>query len=197
MEKELENILKIRFVSIFSPFFYIRSEVWSDNRVCRIDFIITDICSGKEFGIECKTVGGKKGRDLGGMITQCAQYSRLTFGGVRIPIFLYPQISSNYLIYSDHKKVLDDGIWHKDRHDSDHNHHGVNSLLAYFNMGEVRPKKSGDYHDFTFNNKVIFKTAKKWGFNEIVGLHSDNYNELIKRINTWEERSRIFKIIKP
>lgn len=197
MEQELENVLKIRFVKIFEPFFYIRSEVVSDNRVGRIDFVIKCLKTEKEFGVECKTVGGKKGQELGDMITQCTQYSQLTFGGTRIPIFLYPPISSNHLIYSENQQVLGGQLWHLDRHHSDHNHHGVNSLLAHFNMGEIRPKNSGDYHDFTFNNQVIYKTTKKWNSDEILGLHSINYDKLIIRINQWEKRSRIFKITKP
>ena len=197
MEQESENELKIRFVSTFSNFFYIRPEAWSDNMVGRIDFIITCLSSGIELGVECKTTGGKKGRELGDMITQCTQYSRLTFGGKRIPIFLYPQISYNHLIYREESNLIDGVWWHRDRHEYGHNHHGVNSLLSHFNMGEVRTKKGGDYHDFTFNNQVIYKTAKKWGSDDIVGLHTVNYNNLITRINQWEERSPIFKIIKP
>lgn len=194
-----EDELVDRFVAYFSRFFNIYRECWDDQRIGRIDLLLEDRITNVILGVECKRPSDKKGTEVGSIVEQCIQYSRLSFEGKRIPIFLYPALSANRFCYAQHRQQQEDGEWIKDRHQQHDMHHTFNSFLAHLNFGEVRRRVGGDdakYYDFRFNNECIFSTRKRWKSDDIEGLNNENYTRMLRRINTWEEQSRIFRITK-
>ena len=190
-----EDELVEKFVGHFERWFTIHREVYDENKIGRIDLILQDKETDAVFGVECKTPGKKRGNDVGEVIQQAIQYSRLTFFGKKIPIFLVPSISHNQLS-APMERVMIEGIeWIRDKHHPEHRHHTVNGLLGNFNIGEVRriPRTIKPFYDFVFSNKVIFTTKPAWGSERVQGLHKENYIELITKINQWEQTSRIFR----
>lgn len=190
-----EEELVDQFVNHFKKWFEIEREVKDDQKIGRIDLLIQDKVSKMIFGVECKNPDLRKGTDVGDVIQQAIQYSRLKFDGKRIPVFLVPSISHNQIACPKERKWFEGQEWMLDKHPQDHRHHTVNGLLGKFNVGEVRRigLNGGAFYDFTFSNQVIYSTKKIYGTNDIEGLNHQNYTNLIRKINQWEETSRIFK----
>lgn len=193
--KVAEQQLVDKVVAHFSPWFQISREVYDDKKIGRIDLIFQDHHTGTIFGVECKSPGNKKGTNIGDIILQAVQYSRLQFWGKKIPIFLVPSITHNQLGCIYQTKVIDGETWFKDKHNLSHRHHTVNGLLGSWNIGEVRKihEPGQVFYDFTFSNQVIYSTKKLYKSDDIHGLHKENYTELLRKINQWEIQSRIFK----
>lgn len=190
-----EDELVDSFVKHFSKWFDIEREVRDDNKIGRIDILMQCKVSEVIFGVECKNPDLRKGTDVAEVIMQAVQYSRLSFHGKRIPVFLVPSISHNQLACAKERKVIEGKEWILDKHDQNHRHHTVNGLLGKFNIGEIRRigLNGGAFYDFTFSNQVIYTTKKVWNTDDIEGLQKENYTTLIRKINQWEETSRIFK----
>lgn len=190
-----EDELVEKFVDHFNQWFTISREIYDDDKIGRIDVIMQDRITGVIFGVECKTPDLRRGTDVADVIQQAIQYSRLNFYGTRIPIFLVPSISHNQLACPEQRKIFEGKEWVLDKHDQQHRHHTVNGILGKFNIGEVRRigLNGSAFYDFTFSNQVIYTTKKLWGTDDIEGLHRVNYTTLLRKINQWEETSRIFK----
>lgn len=188
------------FVARFEQWFNIIPERYDDNRIGRIDLLLEDKITRVAFGVECKRPGGKKGREMGDIISQCCQYSRLQFEGKRIPVFLFPAISANQLAFVESREEINGKDYILDRHDRYHRHHAVNPILSHLNFGEIR-KQFDDYHkehyhDFIYNNTAIYSTRRAFRSQDIEGLKRENYTTMLRRINEWDQQSRIFKITK-
>lgn len=187
MEKEFAKIV----VGKLSNYFDIKDEVWSKCGRYRIDFVITEKINGSCFGIEFKDFDRKRGEGIGEHILQSIRYSLSEFktneGFKRIPIFICPPISSNYLVLSEIKKMIDGKENHIDRHEKNHEHHTVNGLLGSLNIGEIRTteKRNKQVLYFAFSNRIIWSNEVKWNSNDIRGLHTTNYELLIKKINSF------------
>lgn len=189
---EVESSLTARSTTYMSQYFKIYPEQWSDTKQGRVDYIYT--LKGAEdvrFAVECKRPDDKKGggkKGVGAIITQCMKYSVQTWSGERLPVFLMPSLSGNYLGYINKRINCNTYV---DRHRDVDKHHVVNGMLGFMNVGEVRKirddkQSKGAYYIFSFNNQEIFSTKKKWMSNEVVGLHRVNYEKLIKSINEWK-----------
>lgn len=192
-EKELSE----KFASHFSKWFEIFPEVKDDAKICRIDFLLQEKISKVIFGIECKHPGDHKGHPISDIVQQAIQYSRLKWDGKHIPIFIYPQLSLNQFAGVEKEVQIEGSRYVIDKHDHNHHHHTFNGFLGGFNVGEIRRLTSDygpAYHAFVFNNQLIYSTEKRDYWNDIYGLHQNNYPILINRINKWGESCRIFKI---
>jgi hypothetical protein len=180
-----EKELSIKFCKLMQPYFHIDAEIWDDAKVGRIDFVFTDKATGAKFGIEVKHDLHKRGGAIGEHIAQCMNYSRLTFKGQKLPIFLYPAISHRVL--RGIKEVK--GEWTKDVHDQNNTHHTVNGILSHLNIGEIRKREytNQTFWDFVYNNHLIYRCLPD------NGLHTVNYNQLLTYTESWEQWSPIFK----
>lgn len=195
-----ESELVESVVKYFSRWFDIRAEVWDDLKVGRIDLVMEDRVTGALFGVECKHPEERRGKEIGDIVSQCTQYSRLNFNGKRIPVFLCPALSQNKFCYADDRKLINGEEWVKDKHDTQHIHHSFNSFLKNFNFGEIRKKLDHldkPYYEFMYNNQRIYSTRKLWQSDDIQGLEKENYAMMLRNINQWEKQSRIFRISKP
>lgn len=179
-ENSLESDYVLKVVNALIPFLNIEQEVKSDCKNGRIDLIATTP-TGERFGIECKRADEKRGEKIGDFIKQAIRYSDYKFNGVRIPIFLAPALSYNYFLMNQYTKDIDGELWHRDRHQPIHTHHSINGMLGSLGVGEIR--KGYNYFYFSFSNKIIWSSQKEYNSNKIVGLHPENYINLIKKIN--------------
>jgi len=178
-----------------SKYFTAEKEVHSDCDTGRIDIIFTCKQTGIRLGVECKIPARKKGQEIGEFIRQASYYSQLLFKGQKLPIFIAPQLSNSYLAGIEERKVFDGISYIKDRHPLEHPHHTVNGILGEFAVGEIR-KIEGNYVylAFIFSNFIIFSTHKKWDSdlrrfsNDIHGLNRDNYDNLMKKLNSWHTK---------
>jgi hypothetical protein len=177
----LENKVSNLTVSVLSENFNISKEVYCVTNKNRIDLVGECKDSGAVFGMELKHMDRKRGQDFGKHIRQAQRYAHADFninGNIqKIPIFLIPPISYNYLIFARHKRVIDGVEYFADRHDKNHPHHTVNGMLGELGVGEVRTftYNCKQEYNFTFSNKIIFSS--------ISGIHETNYNNLITKIN--------------
>lgn len=180
-----------KVTTYMAPYFDIQAEVWSDSGKYRVDYVYT--LKGAEdvkFAVECKRPDDKKGggdSGIGAVIIQCMKYSVETWSGKRLPVFIAPDISANYIGYIKERINRNTYV---DRHNSDMKHHVVNGMLGHLNVGEIRRMRhedyKKDYYIFSFSNQEIFSTKKKWMSNEVIGLHRINYEKLLKSINQWK-----------
>ncbi len=189
-----ESELVEKFVKHFENWFNIEREVWDSNRRGRIDLVLTCKESGARFGIECKKPDIKRGSGAGKIAIQAVWYSLMKFKGARIPIFLVPELSKTHFVAPIERIDFGNGFHiYKDRHHLDTlNHHTFNGFIGEFNIGEVRKIEEGfiSYYVFMFLNQEIYSTKKWWNDPaKVVGLHQDNYNKLLVKINSWENKS--------
>ena len=178
-EKEFVDKLEL----VFNKYFTVNREVRSKSGKDRIDIIvITD--NGEAFGIECKRPNKKKGAEMFKYVEQAIRYKDAEFPikgeYKRIPIFIAPPLSYNYFILNEETQVIDGIEWHKDRHNKDHDHHSMNGFLGGLGIGEVRVQ-GADFH-FSFSNKFIWKSEKRYNPNSPKGLHKVNYDKLLKKL---------------
>lgn len=179
-----------KIVRVLSGYFFMKPEVWSKCGKNRIDFIMTCKKSLASFGLEVKKIDKKRGNDIGELILQAQRYVKSEFkiNGVykRVPIFIAPPISYDILMCPDELLIHDGHEFFKDRHHHDHKHHTVNGMLGALEIGEVRTIKNDKferYFNLTFSNQIIWTSKKQWGSNEIRGLHQDNYDKLLKKLD--------------
>jgi len=170
-----------------SQWFHIQREVWSDCGKGRIDMIVECKLTAIRLGIEAKLNDKKRGEKIAEHIRQSIRYSQMTFNGSQIPIFIAPQISSDYLAIVEDRKLIDGIEWIRDRHGPQHEHHTANGFLGDFNVGELRSIKGKiPYWCFTFSNNPIYSMKKRWNSNDIIGLHRENYTNLLRKIQEWK-----------
>lgn len=189
-ESELVN----KFVSHFQNWFIVEREVWDDSRKGRIDLILTCKQTKVRFGIECKKPDLKRGSGAGKIVMQAVWYSLMKFKGARIPIFIVPELSKTHFVAPIERINLGGGHHiYMDRHHLDtHNHHTFNGFIGEFNIGEVRKIESYSifHYVFMFLNQEIYSTTKRhFDSDGIIGLHQVNYDKLLVKINSWEDKS--------
>ena len=175
--------------------FILLQEVWDTTGTCRIDRVL-QLKKDRSvyFGIEFKKIEEKRGEQLGEHIKQGNRYSTKNFllpngNDKRMPIFLCPPISYISLICPSGEPVISNGLEHyQDRHDKSHQHHTVNGMLGVFNVGELRTTtyKEKKYLWFLFSNQIIWDGRPQWNSSEVRGLHKDNYEKLLKKINSYK-----------
>lgn len=183
--KETEHDFVQKIIPTFSKHFKVTQEVWSKCKNGRIDLLLT-LNDSIYFGIECKAPNEKRGEKIGEYIKQAIRYSNYYFNignnvYKKIPILICPALSYNYLLMKD-QTILNNGYeFHKDRHKEFDSHHTVNGILGSFGIGEVRKSYNNSYY-FSVSNKIIFQTHTKWNKTEIIGLHEENYTNLLKKL---------------
>lgn len=193
---ELEEKYKARILEKMLPYFDATPEVTSIDNKSRIDYLLKVKDQDAYFGLECKRFDKKKGEGVGEYIKQAYRYAKADFlingNATRVPIFIAPALSLNYLVMNEHEIITKHEGVNKtayiDRHQDFHTHHTVNGMLGAFGIGEVRKKASDNkkFQSFYFSmsNSVIWSSAKKWQSQEIYGLHLENYQKLLKKINS-------------
>lgn len=179
-----EAELSAKFNSFFSQYFYVTPEVWDDSGKFRIDYILRDRKSLAVFGIECKTPGNKRGENVGNIVLQAMRYSMCKWNGVRVPIFIVPEISHNIFTTFDTRdfetKVIQGRKYYREKHELFCSHHTFNGFLGSMNVGEVR-REGGTNYCFSHSNFPVYRT---YG-----GLHDKHYQYILKKINSFEDRS--------
>ncbi len=168
-EKELHT----KMITFLKRYFYVYSEVWSDDKTSRIDLIISHH-SDKEkkypIGIEIKKKAKKKGKDLAEWLKQSARYSEKTFKGFgKCLIITCPQISGNY---------LKEGVeMHQHEDESgcrpDHN---ASTFLGQFKIGEFQ-KYVGQFDKKYM--RIVYKGSVIWDMKDNI-LRMHNYERLVK-----------------
>ena len=170
----------------FEKHFNVYQEVWSKCRKKRIDLILVHKKYNLiAFGIECKMYDTKKGEEIGRFIKQAIDYKDMEFvfenRCKKVPIFICPALSINYLVLVKERVMDDNGIyWYRDRHEPNHQHHTANGILGAFGIGEVRNIKKGYY--MSLSNFIIFEsepTIHETRSN--YGMHLTNYNKILKK----------------
>jgi len=191
-EQDLVNGL----INHLKRYFYYELEVWSKDEKRRIDIVITDKKNKDvSFGIECKSIDKKKGDDIGKHILQALRYNFKEFlvNGTykRIPIFIAPPISYNFLICPDLKEIINNIEYFSDRHDKNNKHHTINGLLGAMCLGEIRTIETnrGKNTIITFSNNIIWTNKQKWVdgkyVNDYIGTDLIKYNKLIDKIKNF------------
>lgn len=139
MEQISELELERRLAARFARYFDVYRQVWDVTMKSRIDLVIQHKDSPwLVAGIEVKNTTRKKGAELADFCLQAQRYSHCTWRGFehfgKIPIFIYPELSSTYLDYFDPAEKP-----RKPKHVRNHQHHNVNSFLGRaFGIGEVQ-----------------------------------------------------------
>lgn len=136
----------------------------------RIDLIIEyKFDSRFVFGIEFKTNGKKTGKDLAAFINQAKGYAALKWNfhtnakqWGKVPVFICPPLSGNYLEYIDGNGFLHDATQHQ--------HHNVNSFIAGIGqhpIGETRYRIGHDgkskFLRLIFNNEIVWQELEYQG----------------------------------
>ena len=173
-----EEIFVNSIIPLFEIKFKVTKEVWSKCHNGRIDLLLS-LNNDVHFGIECKTPDKKRGEQIGKYIKQAVRYTDYQFyvgNGIykKIPIFICPPLSYNYLIMKEETINVNGLEYHKDRHHQTNTHHTVNGILGSFLIGEVRSCYKNTYN-LIVSNKVIFNSTN--------GLDVKNYNYLIKKLS--------------
>lgn len=162
-----EATLQGQMIEYFSEWFDVRQEVTSLCRKGRIDLIMyhrTDINKKYPFGLELKKKGVKRGGELGQWLNQAKQYTGMVFNEQKIFVFVFPQISHNYLregVDISGHDVHADGIkgWH----------YNVNSFLyRCFGIGELQKYKNWknkEHCRLVLNTNLIWDSSKPAYFN--------------------------------
>lgn len=192
-ETELEKDFVTRLIAYLSKFMYVEQEVRSDCGKGRIDVMAECKLTATRFGIECKQHTKKRGEDIGEFIRQAMRYSKMTFKGKPVPVFIAPPISNEYLALVEERVTIGGKEYILDRHQPIHEHHTVNGILGDFNVGEFRTFKHSQYPygAFMFSNKPIYSFKPKWDEvsrkygSDIQGLHKENYASLMQKIQLW------------
>ena len=151
----------------FANWFTVYKEVTSKCRKGRIDLILfhkTDLLKRYPFGVEIKRVSIKRGGELGQWLNQARDYTSMSFMDQLIHVFVYPQVSFNYLKegtdISQHD-IFADGIMGL--------HYNVNSFLyRSFKIGEIQKYKHwklGWQCRFVMNTFLIWDSANPTYFN--------------------------------
>ncbi len=182
-EKELQQKLSERL----KEYFYVQREVSTNCKTGRIDLVLTCKTTKAIMGVEIKRVDRKRGKDIGMLIKQASRYAQASFteGKTKMPVFIFPAISYDYIICPEEKKIIQGSEYFKDRHDKASVHHTFQGILGVFDIGELRvfPHKDKNYIRFVFNNKLIWTNQPQYQSKEIIGLHDDNYKDLINRLH--------------
>ncbi len=183
-EKQLQDAL----ISRLSEYFYVYSEVKTVCGQGRIDLILNCKESMAWFGVEIKQINYKRGNDIGLLIKQANRYafSDFNLNGIRkVPVFIFPAISYDYMICREETVKKDGVILHQDRHKRDSVHHTFNGILGVFRVGEIRvfERNQNKYIRFVFNNKEIWTNKPNYNKPGIVGLHYANYEFLTTEAN--------------
>lgn len=184
-EKELQQTMALRLQNWFNVY----KECKTQCKKGRIDLIIECKQTKALFGIEIKKIDKKKGNDMGLLIKQAHRYSNLFFKIKdkiqKIPIFIFPALSYDYLICPEKMIVVKNEEYFKDRHNKHFTHHTIQGFLGVWNVGELRVYKENNnkFIRLVFNNQEIWANEPQWNSNQIKGLHKENYQNLINRIN--------------
>ena len=181
-----ERDLQYRLAKRLGEYFNVDTEVKTNCGDGRVDLILRCKKTDIVMAVEIKKANRKRGRDIGMLIKQASKYAQATFlNNLKIPVFVYPAISYDYLICPEEKKVINGEEYFRDRHSRESIHHTFQGILGVFNVGELRvfTRNSKKYIRFVFNNKLIWTNQPEWNSKEIMGLHSENYKNLISRIN--------------
>lgn len=170
-------------------YFEVEREVYSQNKK-RIDYILKCKASSVLFGVEVKSTQHMTGVDIGKYIIQASGYyyelwkTKFSDKPVRLQIFITPAIS-NFIkqIKPETKKVITSTSgnvieYYESFHSSDHEHSNVNSMLAAFNIGEIR--KINNEFKFIYANKVIWSSYKTPNCR----LHKNNFDFYNKKLNS-------------
>lgn len=180
-----------KIIPTFSIYFNVTQEVWSKCKTGRIDLLLQSKTEPNVFfGIECKLPDSKRGEKIGEFVKQAIRYSNLEFDlgngrYLKIPILICPPLSYKYFLLNEEEAEVNDNnyLWHRDRHNKDHEHHTFNGFLGAFNVGEVRSRSNNSWY-FVMSNKLLFDSDKKYfQMKEDKGLHLANYELTIKKIN--------------
>ena len=184
-----EKTLQYKIAERLKRWFNVLTEVKTACGTGRIDIVAICKKTGARFGIELKRDEKKRGHDIGILIKQAARYAKSDFViddyHGRIPVFVYPALSYDYIICPEEKVLIGGVEYFKDRHQKDHIHHTMQGIIGVWNIGELRvfPYQDANYIRFVFNNKQIWTNQPEYNSTAISGLHEVNYNDLIIRIN--------------
>lgn len=168
-----EKELHVKMISFLKRYFYVYSEVYSEDKTSRIDLIILHH-SDKEkkypIGIEIKVKAKKRGKNLAEWVKQAARYSEKTFKGFgECLIITCPQISGNY---------LKEGVemhQHEDENGCSPDNN-VSTFLGQFKIGEFQK-----YKDFIgkIKYRIVYKGSIIWDMRDNI-LRFHNYERLLK-----------------
>lgn len=187
-----EEIFVDKCVNIFHDSFIVQREVKSQCKTGRIDILLT-YEDNYHFGIECKPFNRKTGEMIGNYIKQAIRYQFLKWEVkenqfMRIPILICPAISSNYFIMNNEYQIINDKIWHKDRHKLTDIHHSFNGFLGEFGIGEVRKAEPKGYR-FSISNKTLFSKIEYKNGQKYYDL---NHIEYLKYIHKYPDIDTLF-----
>lgn len=175
-EKEFIKTVKARLQTIFD----IQEEVWDDTGKKRIDMIITS--DTQRFGIEFKQNNRKRGEEMGKFIIQATGYLKLLWSGTKMPILICPPLSCNYFVMSDEKREIEGVIYHKDRHDANHEHHTFNGFLCPYNIGEIRTSTNYFPYKIGQPKMIYFAWCNKMVWAEKKNFNTKWYSEWMNRL---------------
>lgn len=185
-----EKELQCKLANRLNEYFTVEREVKTTCGTGRIDLVLKCRRSNAVLGVEVKKVERKRGRDAGVLHKQAVRYAQSEFTAfsthyTRIPVFIYPALSYNYLISPEEMRLIDGREYFSDRHNRSHTHHFVNGWLGAWNVGELRVYlyKGKNYIRFMFNNETIWTNQPQYKSTDIVGLHESNYKKVITRIH--------------
>lgn len=187
----LEALYTQKVKAELSKYFEMNPEVWDYTMKSRIDYVATCKESGAAFGIEVKKTDYKRGEDIGNLIKQAMRYSQCEFpikdgSYTKIPIFIVPQLSYDILHWQDETIIVDGNAYHSDRHNREHDHHGVNGILGALGIGEIRTFKACGNRkasfEFKFSNKTIWSSRPSFNGGLVRGLNKVNYDYLISKL---------------
>lgn len=167
-----EKVLHEKMIVFLKRYFYVFSEVWSDDKTSRIDLILIHHSDkGKKYpiGVEIKVKEKKTGRSLADWLKQATRYSTKTFKGFRkCLIITCPQISGYY---------LREGI-EMHNHESENDFGEANNagtFLGQFNLGEFQ---KFEWHG-KIKYRIVYKGFTIWNMKDNI-LRMHNYERLLK-----------------
>jgi len=168
-----EKVLHEKMIRFLKRYFYVFSEVWSDDKTSRIDLVILHH-SDKErkypIGIEIKVKEKKTGRSLADWLRQAIRYTENTFKGFgKCLIITCPQISGYYL------KEGSEMHQHEDEKGCREDHN-ASTFLGQFKIGEFQ-KYIGKFDKQYM--RIVYKGSIIWDMKDNI-LRMHNYERLCK-----------------
>jgi len=167
-----EKVLHEKMIKFLKKYFYVFSEVCSDDMTSRIDLVLIHH-SDKEkkypIGMEIKVKAKKTGRLLADWLKQAERYSTKSFRGFgKCLIITCPQISGYYLREGlemhDHEIEGDFG-----------EANNAGTFLGQFKIGEFQKFL---WHEKT-KYRIVYKGLTIWNMKDNI-LRMHNYERLVK-----------------
>ena len=153
-----EKELQCKITDYMQKWFFVETEVWSDDHKRRIDLVMihkSDTVRLFPIGVEIKQDAKKTGSSLGQWIQQAHDYTEKFFVNYgKLMVITYPQVSGKCLEEGELMSKHD--IWSSDFLGC---HHNVNTFLGQFHIGELQKYKYRDqkiYLRITYNSKLVW-----------------------------------------